>query len=53
MPKKTERGNFFGSVPWATGVQFKICRTSVRTILVTSGVSEKKTKCHDYSRLFS
>ena len=33
---------FFGSVPWANRCNLKFSRTFGRTILVTSGVSEKK-----------
>ena len=36
------------------GVSLKFCKTFVRTILATSGVSKKTlTKSHDYTRLFS
>ena len=46
-------GNLFGN-PWANRGNLKFCRTFVRTILVTAGVSKKTlTESHDYSRLFS
>ena len=35
--------NLFCSVPWANRYNLSLCRTSARTILVTSGVSKKNT----------
>ena len=48
-----KRKYLFGSVSWANSNNLKFCRTFGRTILVTSGVSKKNSKSHDYSRLFS
>ena len=38
-----KRKTLFDSVPWASRYNFKFCRTFGRTIMVTSGVSEKNT----------
>ena len=55
MLRGKKRKILFGSVPWANRYNLRFCRTFGRTILVTSGVSKKKTltKSHDYSLLFS